>query len=150
MWASLLGDHVPHVQMEMALEEEHRQLFVQMDELQRQIASNAPLAKQRVTLHVLDSYLMANSLGEEAMMFACSFPCSLAHQEEHRAHHHAVRLIDGHIISSEREAALSALAALRRAMLIHVREKDQEVVDWKRSFKPAHLAPSQSGGFDGQ
>ena len=149
MWASMLGDQVPHVQVEMALEDEHRRLFIQMDELQRQIASDAPLAKQRFTLQMLDSFLKANSLAEEAVMFASSFPGGLAHRDEHRAHHHAVCLIDGHIISLEREAALSALAALRHAMLIHIREKDQEIVNWKRSFKPAHLTPSQPGDFDG-
>lgn len=149
MWASLLGEQLPFVHVEMALEEEHRQLSIQMDELQRQIAGDAPLAKQRFTLHRLDSFLKGNSLAEEAVMFACSFPSALAHREEHRAHHHAVRLIDGHIISLEREAALSALAALRQAMLIHIREKDQEIVNWKRSVRPAYLAPSQPGDFDG-
>jgi hemerythrin len=148
MWAALLAEQVLNVQLEMTLEDEHRQLFVKMDGLRRQITDNAPISEQRLTLHTIDASLKANCFEEEAVMYACSFPFATAHEEEHRSHHHALRLIDGHIISLERDAALFGLKSLLETLMLHIREKDLEIIDWKRNHRPPRLQDSPPRGFD--
>ena len=130
MWASIVGEQVHCAVADLALANEHRLLIELIDELHLQMLRPASISHQRFVLRVLSVYLRVNSLGEEAVMDEFSFPLRKRHQKEHRSHYRAVRLLDEQIIGLDRDGALASVNTLRQTILDHIREKDQEVVDW--------------------
>jgi hemerythrin len=116
------------------LEDEHRKIIDLLNELQHQIANAAPVSDQRYALHLMTSYLRANCLGEERIMEDCCLPLARTHNEDHRAHFRAIHMIEANLIAGKTEDAMAALKAFCQTLTCHIRERDQEIVDWKRSY----------------
>ena len=127
MW-NALSKHAP---VELALDNEHRHLNELLNVVRHQLLYGAPVSKQLIALQTMEAYLQVNCMSEEMIMDDCSFPLSRAHKEEHRAHCKALRGIEANIRASSVDDALAGLMALHQVLLAHIRDQDQDIVDWK-------------------
>ena len=132
MWDSLLGRRVPKEKLELTLDQEHDHINLLVFALELKMQNGAPLLVQLFALRTLEDFLRANSATEEAIMDECSFPLSKAHKEEHRSHYRSLDDISRKINASMAKEASADLIALHQELLAHIRDKDQEVADWKR------------------
>lgn len=132
MWDSLFGRHVSKERLESTLDQEHTQVNLLFCRLESQLAKNGSLAGQLKVLQELAAFLRTHYATEESIIDECSFPLSKTHKEEHCAHHRSLEDISGKIKAAMVNEALVALYALHQATLVHIRDKDQEVADWKR------------------
>ena len=132
MWDSLLGRHVPKERLELTLDQEHGHINLLICALESQMQNGAPILEQLFALQLLESFLRANCVTEEAIMDECSFPLSKSHKEEHRSHYQSLEVISRKINASMTKEAAADLIALHQELLAHIRHKDQEVADWKR------------------
>jgi hemerythrin len=130
MW-NALSKHASHTHVELALEHEHRHLNELVNLVRHQLIFGTPVSKQLIALQTMEAYLQVNCISEEMIMDDCSFPLSRAHKEEHRAHCKALRGIEANIKASRVNDALVGLMALHQVLLAHIRDKDQDIVDWK-------------------
>jgi hemerythrin len=132
MWDSLLGRRVPKEELELTLDQEHGRINLLAFALELKMQNGAPLLEQLFALRTLEDFLRANSATEEAIMDESSFPLSKSHKEEHRSHYRSLEVISRKINASMAKEASADLIALHQALLAHIRDKDQEVADWKR------------------
>jgi hemerythrin len=135
MWACSIATKDSDTTTAGALEDEHQQIFALLDDLHGKIEGGSTASEQRISLHVLGVFLSLNCEGEEVVMESCFFPLARSHREEHHAHQRALQTMENLIIELKPEAALTALTSLRHALITHVREKDQEIVDWERNHQ---------------
>jgi hemerythrin len=135
MWAGLVRDDVPHDEFESALEDEHHKILSLVDELREEITNDAAVSEQRCALHLLASFLRMNCLDEEEVMKDCGFPLIRMHKEDHRTQYASLHTIEGSLIAGKKEQALAELKAFHQSLIRHVREQDQDIVDWQRRYR---------------
>jgi|NGEPerStandDraft_6_1074524.scaffolds.fasta_scaffold17713_4 hemerythrin len=132
MWDSLLGRRVPKEKLELTLDQEHGHINLLVFALELKMQNGAPLLEQLFAFRTLEGFLRANCVAEEAIMDECSFPLSKTHKLEHRSHYRSLDDLSRKINAAMAREASAALIALHQALLAHIRDKDQEVADWKR------------------
>ena len=141
MW-NALSKHAP---LEIALDHEHRHLNELVSAMWHQLLYGATVSKQLIALQTMEAYLQVNCISEEMIMDECSFPLSRVHKEQHRAHCKALRVIEAKYQSAPKaDDALAGLMALHQELLAHIRDKDQDIVDWKRSQVRSEMLAARS------
>jgi hemerythrin-like metal-binding protein len=142
MWDALSK----HAQVELALDHEHRYINDLVNAVRHQLLYGAPVSKQLIALQTMEAYLQVNCMSEEMIMDEYSFPLSRAHKEEHRAHCKALRGIEANIKASRVDDALAGLMALHQVLLAHIRDKDQDILDWKSLQMRCEMLAARSRG----
>ena len=132
MWNTLIRESYLYENASAALDHEHQHFNDLIGELHLLLANDASDSEQLSALRDVDAFVRINCQAEEAVMDDCSFPLATVHKEEHRSHYDLVRHIELNIKAFKTGEALSDLMDLHQVLLTHLRNQDQDVVDWTR------------------
>jgi hemerythrin len=132
MWAEFIsGEDFPNLGY-AALDQEHQQIAILMNNLHNAILQCLPVSEQRFLLHELEVYLRINCRAEEQMMEQDGFPNTLGHKQAHLALIHKLHHFEETVLLQNPAAILEELRFIRQMILQHVQQEDTRIANWHR------------------